>query len=252
MKEYVIITGAYGGLGKALARTYAYAGFALVLIGRKKDQLEAMGKELEAHTDILLIVADVGDWSACQQACVQIKNKKLNIKVLINNAGITYIKKFDTHYDIAAYKRLIDTNLNGPVFLSQLFLEELIQNRGSLINISSVLGYAPVIGRTAYAASKYGMQGFSDVLRAETKNKLHLMVVYPTFIQTDIRNSIEGDKTVNEVLLAGDVARSILKGQLKRKEKLYLGRTAKLSYYLFKYWPKLYVRIMRKKVGEIG
>lgn len=248
-KEYVIITGAYGGLGKALAEIYAKKDFGLILLGRKEEALAVLKKELTTTTDVHTVVCDISNWKSCQEAFSQITALKINLKALINNAGITYIQNFDEQYDISRYQELINTNLNGTVFMTRLFLADLQKNKGSVIIISSVIGYAPVIGRTAYAASKFGLEGFFSVLKAELAEKLHILMVYPTFIETKIRESIKGDKTVNEVLTADTVAKKIFEAHVKKRSKVYIGKTAKLSYYLYKFFPNLYVNLMRKKVN---
>jgi short-subunit dehydrogenase len=252
MKEFAVITGAYGGLGRALAHCYSKAGYGLILLGRKQEKLESLKGEFPDHTTVFTLQADVRNLDACLDAYREIQKENLIIKVLINNAGVTYIKRFDDHFDMAQYQKVIETNLNGPVNITRCFLEDLLANRGTLINISSVLGYAPLIGRTAYVASKFGLEGFSQVLRVETEGRLHLLMVYPTFFVSDIRNEVLGDKTVNEVLTADHVAARILEAHKKQMQQLYIGRTAKLSYYLSKYSPKLYVHLMRKKAGVIG
>jgi short-subunit dehydrogenase len=252
MEKYVIITGAYGGLGRALAHTYSQAGYGLILIGRKKKMLESLKKELEDETKVYTLIADVRNWKVCNKAAGFIKKNQLPVKVLINNAGISYIKEFVEDYDLEHYRDVIETNLYGPVYMTKLFLQDLIENNGTLINISSVLGYAPVIGRTAYAASKFGLEGFTSVLKAELNDKLHILMVYPTFIKTGIRSEIDSDKTVNEILTAESVANSILEAQNEGREYLYLGKTAKLSYFIYKFYPKLYVNLMRRKVGNLS
>lgn len=249
-KEYCIITGAYGGLGKALAKVYAQEGFGLVLLGRKQVELEKLKAELSPQTDIHTVICDISDWESCQKAFLEIENLRLNLNTLINNAGITYIQNFNEDYDIIKYQDLINTNLNGTVYITKLFLDDLFKSKGSVITISSVIGYAPVIGRTAYAASKFGLEGFFSVLKAELADKLHIMMAYPTFIATQIRDSIKDDKTINEVLTADMVAEKILMAHKKKRTKVYIGKTAKLSYYLYKYFPNLYVNLMRKKVNS--
>ncbi len=249
-KQYCIITGAYGGLGKALAKVYTEEGYGLVLLGRKAQELEKLKEELSSETDIHTIVCDVSDWENCQGAHQQIRALQIPVETLINNAGITYIQNFDDDYDIQRYQQLINTNLNGSVFLTRLFLADLLKVKGSLITISSVIGYAPVIGRTAYAASKFGLEGFFSVLKAELGKKLHIMMVYPTFIATQIRDATKDDKTINEVLTADTVANRIFEAHKKQQAKVYIGKTAKLSYYLYKYFPNLYVNLMRKKVNS--
>lgn len=248
--QYVLITGAYGGLGKALAHRFAKASFGIILLGRNVDKLERFSRELSGNIPVKTLVCDVSSWEDCQKAYEQVSSWNIQLKVLINNAGITYIHKLNKNYDMARYRDLINTNLNGSVYLTQLFLEDLVRNKGSIISISSVIGYAPVIGRTAYAASKFGMEGFFSVLAAEQENNLHILMVYPTFIHTDIRKEVPGDKTVNEILTPETVAERIFEAFVQRKERIYIGKTAKLSYYLYKFAPKIYVRLMRKKINK--
>jgi short-subunit dehydrogenase len=247
-KEYVVITGAYGGLGKALSVAYAKQGYGLVLVGRKEAILKEQEKNLSQYTDVHIEVCDISDWRSCQVLYKNIQKAEINCKAIINNAAITHIQKFDKDYDIEKYQQLIKTNLNAYVYMSKLFIEDLIQNRGSIINISSVIGYAPVIGRTSYAASKFGLEGFFSVLQAEMRDKLHIMMVYPTFIATKIRESIDVNIQHHEILTTDRVAEKILKAHILKKKKVFIGKTARLSYYVYKFFPKLYVNLMRKKV----
>ena len=247
-KDFVLLTGAYGGLGKALASQYAKEGYGLILLGRKDKALKDLQEELSKETIIHTIVCDVSDWESCKNVQQVVAELQVPIKVLINNAGITYIQNFNQKYDIEQYQKLIETNLNGPVYLTRLFIKDLIKNQGSIINISSVIGYAPVVGRTAYAASKFGLEGFCSVLQAEVNDQVHIMMAYPTFIDTPIRDGLEVNTHKNEVLSAEKVANSILVAHQKRKKKVYIGRTAKLSYFLYKFFPKLYVILMKKNI----
>ena len=247
--NYVLITGAYGGLGEAMAHRFASEGYGLVLLGRDNDKLKILEKKLVAEK-VLAVKCDVSEWNDCIKAHSLIKAHGISLKILINNAGVTYIHNLDKEYDIHQYDQVIKTNLNGSVYLTQLFLDELIYNNGSIINLSSVIGYAPVIGRTAYAASKFGMEGFYSVLAAEQGKKLHIMMVYPTFIATNIREHTEGKHEVNEILTAEVVADQIFSDFKRKKQRVYYGKTAKLSKFMYKFFPKMYVNLMRKKVNE--
>ncbi len=248
--EYVLITGAYGGLGKALSVKYAENGYGLILLGRKEDSLINLKNELSSTTDIMTIICDVSDWESCKNAYNEVKSHGIKLNTLINNAGITYIQNLNKDYDIEKYQSLINTNLNGPIYLTRLFIEDLVEKRGSVITISSVIGYAPVIGRTAYAASKFGLEGFFSVLRAEQNGDVQVLMAYPTFIETDIRKNISGDNTANEVLTAKEVADKIYIAHSNNKSRVFIGKTAKLSYRLYKYFPNLYVNLMRKKLDN--
>lgn len=248
--NYVLITGAYGGLGEAMAHRFADAGYGLVLLGRNADKLHMLENQIGGKTHVLSVQCDVSDWQSCLTAHGLVKASNISIKILINNAGVTYIHNLDSEYDISNYENVIKTNLNGSVYLTKLFLDDLLQNNGSIINISSVIGYAPVIGRTAYAASKFGMEGFFSVLAAEQGDKLHIMMVYPTFIATHIRENTEGKHEVNEILTADEVANRIFIDYKAKKQRVYYGKTAKLSKFMYKFFPKIYVNLMRKKVNE--
>jgi len=250
MNKRVLITGAYGGVGKALAHVFSSKGYDLILLGRSSAKLALLETELASSgCSIESLVCDVSSLRDCQKVAEKVQG---NIDVLIQNAGITYIQELGKGYDLARFDEVISTNLNGGVYLTQLLLEKLKEKSGSIVVVSSVAGYAPVIGRTAYAASKFGLDGFYKVLEAELNDLAHIMMVYPTFIATGIRDHVTGDKTVNETLTAQQVAEDIYRGLLHKKRRLYLGKTAKISYYLSKYLPSVYVKLMRKKIQKDG
>jgi len=246
IKDYIIITGAYGGLGKALSLSYAKQGYGLVLLGRNKLALKQQKEALSQHTKVITEICDIRDWESCQEVYKKTIKTGIKIKILINNAGITYIHLFDKDFDILQYQQVINTNLNGYVYMSKLFLEDLIDNKGTIINISSVLGYAPLIGRTAYTASKFGLEGFFSVLQTELTKKLHIMMVYPTFIETNIRenSNISIDQYI--ILTPEKVTKKIIKAHKRKARKVYIGKTAKIAYYIYKYLPKLYIKLMKR------
>ena len=249
MHKYVLITGAYGGLGEALVKTFASNGYGLVLLGRNPKKLQELKVKFNEYP-VETVQCDVSLWEECQKAYSDLKAKAIDISVLINNAGITYIKTLDDSYEIDHYQQLIATNLNGAVYMTKLFLEDIRTHKGSLINISSVIGYAPVIGRTAYAASKFGMEGFFSVLDAEQNGAVNILMVYPTFIATQIREHVEGKKEVNEILTADYVAGRIYTAMIQKKKRVYIGKTAWQSKILYKFFPKIYVHLMRQKVSK--
>ena len=248
--NYVLITGAYGGLGESLAKTFAEANYGLVLLGRDQKKLGEVQNKFSDKTPVITLQCDVSKWEQCQAAFEKLQQQKIQISVLINNAGITYIKTLDDAYEIDHYQQLMATNLNGSVYMTKLFLNDIRANNGSIINISSVIGYAPVIGRTAYAASKYGMEGFFSVLDAEQNGDIHVMMVYPTFIATHIRENVEGKKEVNEILTPEYVAERIYTAMTRKKKRVYIGNTAWQSKVLYKYFPKIYVHLMRQKISK--
>ena len=113
-------------------------------------------------------------------------------------------------------------------------------------------GFAPLIGRTAYAASKHALHGFFESLRGELKETgVHCMMVCPSFIEAPedvgdaLSNSIYQDKkTIGKNVTASTIAKDIRHCILKEKNLLVAGRTGKMSYWLHRLSPRLYEKIM--------
>jgi short-subunit dehydrogenase len=166
------------------------------------------------------------------------------IDILINNAGFTNISLFrsDTHIDIV--RSVMETNFFGSVYCTTYAFDSIVQQKGSIVNISSVAGFSPLVGRTAYSASKYAMHGFFNTLRAELREKdVHVMLVSPQFIETNIRDNkpqvVEGKELTSEY-----VSEKILKGIVKKKTFLLVGKTAIFAWWMYKIFPRLYEYLM--------
>ena len=80
-KDYVVITGAYGGLGEAMAYRFAQAGFGIVLLGRSPEKLKALETDLQKHTDVLSVTCDVSDWDSCVKAHGLIEASNLSVQI---------------------------------------------------------------------------------------------------------------------------------------------------------------------------
>ncbi len=248
-KSPIIISGANGGLGKALCQKFMDEGYPIIGLVRSVDKKETLLNEWQRYNDLCRIeICDVTDLNACQKLVEKLV--EVEIGGLINNAGITRIKTFDGVQDIEATRQVIETNLMGAIQLTGAFVEKLKASAGAIISISSVLGFAPVYGRTAYAASKFGMEGFFRTLGTELKSYgVYSLVVYPTFIATGIRTEDMNKKTTGETLTPEFCAEKIFFAFAHRKKRtLLLGKTAHQSYWIYKFFPKLYEKLMINKM----
>src|SRR5207237_10160561 len=120
------------------------------------------------------------------------------VDVLGNNAGIGQrTLAIDTTPDV--YDRLIDTDLNAPIRLTQLLLPHMVERRsGTIVMISSVAGRLGPVLRTGYAAAKHGLIGYADALRAEVESAygLRVVTVLPGSVRTGVaRNALQADGT---------------------------------------------------------
>ncbi|MGP1677250.1 MAG: SDR family oxidoreductase [Burkholderiales bacterium] len=256
--KVVVITGAAGGLGRALARAFAAAGARIAALDRDAAGAEALAAELHgAGRQTLALECDVTDAAACERALAAVVEAWGRIDVLVNNAGITHRSAF-RRTDAAVIRRVMDVNFFGSVQCTRAALAALTESRGLVIVISSVAGFAPLVARTGYAASKHALHGFFDSLRTELADDgVGVLMVCPSFIATGIdRNALGGDgrparhaqQVVGVRAQAEDVAADILRAARKGKQLLLPGRMAKVSWWVSRLAPGYYARVMARRL----
>lgn len=257
-RAVVVISGAGGGLGRALALRFARAGARVVGLDRDAAAVATLGAELEqSGHEAMALACDVTDREACRAAVEAAQERFGRIDVVINNAGLSHRSPFaDT--DIAVLRRVIDVNLFGAIHLTQPALPALKQSRGLVVAISSVAGYTPLIARTGYAASKHALHGLFESLRTEVVDDgIDVLLVCPSFIATRIdRNALgatggaaaHAQVVVGQPLDARDVAEQILAACERSRRLLLIGRTARAAWWLSRFAPALYERIMARRL----
>ncbi len=243
----IVITGATAGLGRSLVKAFATSNCQIAGLGRRTEALNSLAEELQnTPAKFLGVTCDVSDRNSCETAFEKIYAEFKTVDILINNAGITNISLFKPKSHVEITEKLIQTNFMGAVYCASLAFDSVVTNKGSIVNISSVAGYSPLIGRTAYSASKHAMHGFFNTLGEEMKLKgAHVMTVCPTFIQTEIRSGNE-EKVQGETLTPEYTADRVLKGIQQRKQLLLVGKTAIFAHLMYKLFPRWYERIMVK------
>ena len=182
----VVITGASSGIGQATAEAFARQGCRLVLAARNSDALERVSQSCRrSGAEVAFITADVTDIASVKA----VGEKALEfgtVDIWVSNAGVGAVGRFE-ETPIQAHEQVIRTNLMGhindayvavPIFLRQ--------GRGTFINMISLGGFAAAPFATAYSASKFGLRGFAEALRAELADKpnIHICDVYPAFVDT--------------------------------------------------------------------
>jgi len=185
--KVVVITGAAGGIGRALAHSFGTAGARLALLDVDDDGLKAARAHAEAAGfETTAELCDVTSMEACEHTVATISKKWGGVDVLVNNAGISHRSLF-AETDVEVIRRVIDVNFFGSVYCTKAALGSIVERRGSVVAISSVAGFAPLIGRTGYAASKHALHGFFDTLRCEVEPLgVQVLLVCPAFIDTGL------------------------------------------------------------------
>jgi NAD(P)-dependent dehydrogenase (short-subunit alcohol dehydrogenase family) len=261
MKDKVaVITGGAGGIGAALGSFFGREGSRIALLDVNGEELKAAEQKLLAMgVDVLVRTCDITREEDCNQAIQAILHRFGGIDVLINNAGVTQISLFrDT--PVSVLRRVMEVNFFGSLHCTKAALGSLIERKGIIIVISSTAGVAPLMGRTGYSASKHALHGLFESLRTELiAQGVHVMMVCPGFTRTQLQSralhrtknqSAQEADWVGKQAAPEEVAQAIYRGALKRKRLLILTPVGKLSYYLNKFAPALYERMMARKLGR--
>jgi len=180
-KKTVIITGASMGIGAGLAEALARRGANLVLAARSVDELAALAARCKAAgARAIAVPTDVADPNACERMVQAAAAEFGGVDVLVNNAGITMLGRFDEVTDLGLFERLMRVNYLGSVYCTHFALPLLKQSKGLLVAVTSLTGKTGVPTRTGYAASKHAMHGFFDSLRIELRGSgVDVLVVAP-------------------------------------------------------------------------
>ena len=182
--KVVLVTGAGRGMGVDIARAALDAGHRVVATARDADRVT---RALGNHADLLAVSLDVTDPAGAQAAVDAAVDRFGRIDVLINNAGNFYAGFFEeiTPHDFRAQ---VETNLFGPLNVSRAVLPVMRARRsGIVVTISSTAGLIGQEFCSAYAASKFALEGFMESLAPEVASfGIRTMVVEPGFFRTDL------------------------------------------------------------------
>ncbi len=178
-----VITGASSGIGEATARSLAARGFRVVLLARRVDRIKRIAAELDHGA--IPIECDVTDHYQVFSAADRVKSELGGAAVLVNSAGVMLLGPFapEPHDN---HRGMIETNLLGAMTTTEAFLDQQRANGGDLVNVSSVAARRARPGNAAYAATKWGMNGWSESLRQELQPDVRVMLVEPGAVATEL------------------------------------------------------------------
>jgi NAD(P)-dependent dehydrogenase (short-subunit alcohol dehydrogenase family) len=188
--KIVIVTGASEGIGRSIAVHVAAEGGRPILISRNSDTLDDVVKEIkDAGGQAVKYVCDIRNKKAVDSVVQSVIKDHGHIDVLINNAGIWQkLSQLDEIQD-SMIDDIVATNLLGTIYMTKAVLPHLRANANhtAIINIVSKSGVLAQEGQSIYTAAKFGVKGFTDVLRIDLKSSnIHVGAVYQSGTNTDM------------------------------------------------------------------
>ena len=184
----ILITGASSGIGAATARLFAQQGYRAVLAARRMERLQALADEIRAAGgETWPVAADLGKLEDAQSLARAAIDHYGQVDILFNNAGfgrLEWLEKLDPQKDIQTQ---LQVNLLGVIQMTQAVLPHMIERRsGHIINMGSIASFVATPTYSVYAASKFGVRGFSEALRREVGvYGVRVSGIYPGGVETE-------------------------------------------------------------------
>ncbi|TPK87404.1 MULTISPECIES: SDR family NAD(P)-dependent oxidoreductase [unclassified Mesorhizobium] len=218
--KVALVTGASSGIGEATATALAAAGAKVAVAARRADRLEALAARIEkAGGAALRIEADVTRNDDITAMVGKVVAEWGRLDILVNNAGVMLLSPA-AEATLEDWRQMVELNLLALMSVTKAALPHLRAAKGHIVNISSVAGRVANPGASGYAATKFGVVGFSESLRREVyADKVRVTVIEPGLVRTELGDHITNAASkagldqrlaTMEALTAEDVAAAIL------------------------------------------
>ena len=227
----ILITGASSGIGAATARLFGRQGYRVVLAARRKEHLDSIAEEIEAFGgESLVVPTDITRLEEIERLVTCSLEHFGQIDVLLNNAGLgrlSWLENLDFTEDIDFQ---IQVNLTGLIQTTRAVLPHmLVRKQGHIINMGSMASLIATPTYTVYAATKYGIRGFTEALRREVGvSGIEVTGIYPGGVATEFgqkagikrKTGISTPKYLK--LTAEDVAQTVLRVVIKPRRAVIM------------------------------
>jgi NAD(P)-dependent dehydrogenase (short-subunit alcohol dehydrogenase family) len=180
MERAALVTGGSSGIGRAIARMLRDEGYALTLVSRRAEKVQAAADELGA----VAIAADVGSAEECERLVAEHRERFGRIDVLVNSAGIGIAGRVEDlpakHFDLQ-----LGVNLRGLFLVTQAAIPLLRETRGWIVNLASIAGTLPTPGLATYGATKAAVISLTRSLNEELDaDGVRAIAICPGFVDT--------------------------------------------------------------------
>ena len=206
--KVALITGAGGGIGRALTQRLSAMGFRLALLGRSLDKLRAAAEAAGQREGALLMTGDLTDPAFLQCVIGRVVKNFGGLDVLVNNAGICFVKDMEkTGYD--EFDAMMRTNVYAPYLLCRDAIAPLRRSDcATILNIGSVVSHKGYPTQSAYATAKHALLGMTKALAAEVyRDGIRVHIICPGAVNTDMARTVSRpDIDMNALIGVEDIA----------------------------------------------
>lgn len=233
-EETVLITGATTGIGYEFAKLFASKGYDLVIVGRDRVKLPKIAAGLERHYKVSVrsIRKDLTTPRAADEIYSELRIAKVQVDILINNAGVGMYGEF---YQMSAVQtlKLLQLNVVALTYLTRLFMPPMLKRRsGRVLNVASTASFLPGPLMTTYYASKHYVRAFSEGLSEEVRGSgVTVSALCPGPTKSNFWKAAEAAKSpmaVGRLASASSVARLGYRGLMRGKRVIVPGWRNKL------------------------
>ena len=255
----ILITGASSGIGAATARLFAENGYRVVLAARRMTRLEALAADIRNVGGVALALeTDVGDLEQINSLVEKSLAEFGQIDILFNNAGfgrLDWLEELEPQKEIAAQ---IQVNLTGLIHLTHAVLTHMIARRqGQIINMGSISALIGTPTYSIYAASKFGVRGFTEALRREVGiHNIRVSSIYPGGVDSEFgqkagikrKTGVSTPKFLQ--LTSDDVARKMLRIVKRPKRMVVIPRVMWLPIWVNQFFPGLVDKVIENRFTQ--
>ena len=233
--KVILVTGASGGIGRAVARILAGRGAKLSLVARSLEPMQGLASELkEANPEIIAIRADVTKRAEVEIAVSSTIERFGGLDIIVNNAGIAYFGRLES-MKMSDFEKIVAVNIFGLLNVTQASLPHLKKAKGMIVNISSGLSKRALPFLSAYGGTKSLVDALSDGFRMELKDYgIRVLNYCPPETDTDFaRNALRESGGVEtgsgrKIARVDDVSRRIVSAIIREKREVVEGKFLKI------------------------
>src|SRR5882724_11853175 len=245
-ERVTLITGASAGIGTELARVFAANGHRLALVARRADRLTALADEITAAggTAPVVIPCDLTQPDSGDRIAEALAAADLDVEYVVNNAGFGVFGRA-VQRDRIDQLDIIAVNIRALTDLSLRFSDQLIRNRGGILNVGSIAGFLPGPGMAVYYASKAYVLSFTEALRAElAPHGVRVTVVCPGPVPSEFQDRAGFKPGFDSAILnvsAADVAQQAYRGLMANRRIVLPGLGIKMVPPMLRLFPRGFI-----------